>query len=304
MKIAIIGAGALGIMFGASLSYDNEVVLLDVIDPVIEKINNEGIICYDNEKIIKGKVKAYKSGTLNEKFDLVIILTKTNYSKNSIESNLNLFTKDTYLMTVQNGLGNKELLNNYVDDKHLIIAVTKNNAVKLDANVARRSNHNVTTFGYNEDNKNFVEKLSNIFIKANFESRLSDNIDALVWEKVFLNLAVNPYCAYYNKNLKDFVNDENLWPLAKKTIKEAVDIANKLGQNFDYENISKHIHNEMNLVNNGYPSMWQDVTNKRLTEINSLNGKVVELGKSLNMDVSENERITNCIKQLESSYKK
>lgn len=301
MKIAILGAGALGIMFASFLASDNEVTLIDVSKEIIESINNEGVRTIDGDNIITSKVRASLSGTLNETFDLVICLVKNLYTLDTFNQNKKIISKDTYVLTLQNGLGNKEKIMDFVDENHLIIGVTRINAVKTGLNESRRSNHGVTILSYNDNNIEFANKLKDAFIKASFDAELDKNIDELVFRKVLVNIIFNPYCALYKDSIGGLIANESHWARSKAALREAIEVAHAMNMNLDYEKELRGMEETFSQVE-GYPSMYQDVTNKRKTEIDSLNGAIASLGEKYGIDTKENERITLEIKEIEKGY--
>ena len=105
MKIGILGAGAMGILFGGSLNkagYDVKLIMRN--RSKIEIINNGGIkINLDNE-VYRVYPKATTPDESNN-FDLILVFTKTNDTITALESIKKIISKNTYLMSLQNGLG-------------------------------------------------------------------------------------------------------------------------------------------------------------------------------------------------------
>jgi len=301
MKIAILGAGALGIMFSGYLAKDNDVTLIDINRDVINSINSDGVRVIDGEETITADVKAILSGTCEETFDLVICLVKNLYTLDTLNQNRGIIGKETYVLTLQNGLGNKEKIINYVDENHLFIGVTRVNAVKTGLNESKRSNHGVTIISFNDENTGFANALKDTFIKASFDAELNQNIDELVFRKVLVNIIFNPYCALYKDSIGKLINTPCHWTRSKAALKEAIEVAKKMNIALDYEKELKGMEESFGNVE-GYPSMYQDVENKRKTEIDSLNGAIVTLGEKYEVDVSENRKITREIKEIEERY--
>lgn len=304
MKIAIIGAGALGLMFGAKLSQENEVYLLDIDPKTIDAINKDGVLYQDaltKEKEIFHP-HACLNGTLKEKVDLVLVLVKTNYTESSLEANRNLIDGKTYFLTLQNGLGNEEKMGKYIDKEHLILGVTRNNSNRFGLNSLCRTNHGVTTLGIKKNNQEICESFQKALNQAGFETVLDSNIRKAIWSKLFLNLACNPLCAYYNVSIGEIESKPEIWEKAKSIIEEAVDVASKEGIHFDKEETVNQIKSFIHGLFEGHPSMWQDVTHKRKTEIMTMNGKVSELGKRYGVPTPSNDWITKKILDMESKF--
>lgn len=304
MKIAIIGAGALGLMFGSLLSKNHEVHLLDVNPEMIDKINAEGIHLHDDMENTDETFypKAHLNGTLQEKMDVVFVLVKSNYTSASLKANQNLIDGNTYFITLQNGLGNDEKMAQYIDKDHLILGVTRINSRRLGLNEVARANHGITVFGYQDSTKEMANKISEVFNSSSFDAKIEENIKKVIWDKLFLNLSSNAFTAYYNCSIGQLSNDPERWGKASEAIREAVRIANHEGMNYSEEEQVSFNKKFCDPLMSGYTSMWQDVTNHRKTEIHALNGKISELGKLYNIPTPMNDWITSRILELEETF--
>lgn len=304
MKIAVIGAGALGLMFGARLSQDNEVYLLDVNPTMVKAINEKGVTYEDaltGEKSLYHP-HAYLNGTLDIRPDVVFVLVKTNYTEDSLKGNRNLIDGKTYFVTLQNGLGNEEKLSKFIDEDHLILGVTRNNSNRLDLTTVKRANHGMTTLGFNEKNQDFAEELAQVMSAASFETALDSDIRRVVWSKLFLNLCSNPICAYYNISIGEAEANPEIWEKGEHIIREAVAVAEKDGVHFDADKTVKSVKQFMHGLYDGHPSMWQDAMHKRKTEIMTMNGAVAALGKKYGIPTPYNDWIVSKIQEMESKF--
>ena len=151
MKIVIIGAGAMGCLYGAYLSRNNEVVMLDSYQPQVDAINGHGIhvLEEDGSEVTYDHVSAALSGEYKEPADLVIVFVKSTFSEDALRANRRLFGEHTLVMTLQNGAGNDRKIAQYVDKKNIIIGTSKHNSVNMGGGMVRHSGHGVTTIGSN-----------------------------------------------------------------------------------------------------------------------------------------------------------
>ena len=109
MKTAIIGAGAMGCLYGAYLSRSNQVIMIDSYAPQTESIARGGITVAETdgtEKVFKENISACLSGCCKEKVDLVIVFVKSTNTDAALSENQSLFGEDTIVLTLQNGAGN------------------------------------------------------------------------------------------------------------------------------------------------------------------------------------------------------
>ena len=129
MKIAVLGAGAMGGLFSAYLSRQNEVTVIDVNPAVVEKINADGLTVTEPD----GASAVYHPHAVLSTegmapVDLIVVFVKAMFSESALTNNKGIIGPDTYLMTLQNGSGHEDLLGKFVPQDHIIIGTTQHNA--------------------------------------------------------------------------------------------------------------------------------------------------------------------------------
>ena len=137
---------------------------------------------------------------------------------------------------------------------------------------------------------------------SDFKTEFVEDVQPAVWKKVILNSALAPVCAITGETMKEAMESDSR-NLASMMIKEGEEVARALGISFgdDFHTVC------MNYLSKGghhKPSMLIDVENRNPTEIEYLNGKIVEIGKEYNIPVPFNEATTCYVRALESKYKK
>ena len=125
MKIAVIGAGAMGSIYGGHLSLKNEVYLVDTNQSVVDEINKSGLTLLENGQDVVYHPTAVTSTVGLEPMDLVILFVKAIFSEAALNSNRQIIGSNTYLMTLQNGSGHEDILSEYVPENHIIIGTTE-----------------------------------------------------------------------------------------------------------------------------------------------------------------------------------
>ena len=87
MKIIVIGAGAMGCLYGAYLSKNNDVTMLDVYEPQVQALNENGITVQEEDGSEQhfSNIRAMKSGTCHEIADLVIVFVKSTHTESSLD---------------------------------------------------------------------------------------------------------------------------------------------------------------------------------------------------------------------------
>lgn len=305
MKIVIIGAGAMGCLYGAYLSKNNEVILLDSYKPQVDAINEHGLTVLeeDGSENHYPNVKAYVSGEYDEVADLIIVFVKSTFSAQALKANKKLFGEHTLVMTLQNGAGNDRKIEEYVDRKNVVIGTSKHNSVNMGEGKVRHSGHGATTIGSNlKDNGNLIV-IRDVLAEAGFEAEVSDDIQRIIWSKLFVNLSINTFTAITRSPIGSMIDNKYAWDFAEKMICEAVNVAEADGTHFSYMEVLNMVHHVCEDAGKGYSSMSQDVLNHRLTEIDAINGAIVEQAKLYNVPVPYNSLIVDLIHAIEGSYK-
>ncbi len=304
MKIAVLGAGALGCLFGAGLSAANEVTMICHREAQRDEINRFGMTIYEPDgscHTFRENVSACLSGQCTEQFDWLILLTKTTDTDTAMELNRNIITKQLRILTLQNGGGNAERLERFCPKENIFVGTTKHNCVNLGNGTVRHSGSGITYIGANAEGESAAE-IVELFNRAGFEASESENIMHLVWEKLFLNLSVNSFTAIARAPVGACYNSENAWYFIEKLICEAVDVARADGQYFSYLEILNMVRSTCEKVATGFSSMSQDVMNCRKTEIDYINGYVVNQAKRYNIKTPYNELVRNLVHAIENTY--
>ena len=188
MRIAVIGAGAMGSIYGGHLSQHNDVLLVDTNEKVVEQVANNGLLIDED-----GTTHTYHPGAVSntkgqEPADLVILFVKALFSRAALEGNRGLIGPNTRLMTLQNGAGHEDLLKEFVDEDHIVIGTTEDNGAVLGMGHVRRGGTGVTNVGMLvEDKEGFLPQLKRAFDQCGFNVKIHENIQTLIWDKLFTN---------------------------------------------------------------------------------------------------------------------
>lgn len=304
MKIVIIGAGAMGCLYGAYLSRKHEVIMLDSFDKQVEAINQNGITVLE-ENGTENKftnVKACISGEYKEAADLVVVFVKSTFTEDALRDNKKLFGDKTLVMTLQNGAGNDRKIAKYVNKKNIIIGTSKHNSVNLGGGKVRHSGSGETTIGSNLENNKNLDKIQAILEESGFKVEKTNDIQRVIWSKLFVNLSINTFTAITRAPIGSMIENKYAWDFAEKMICEAVDVAEADGTHFSYREVLNMVHHVCEDAGKGYSSMSQDVMNCRLTEIDAINGAIVEQAKLYNVKVHYNSLIVDLIHAIEGAY--
>ena len=300
MKIAIIGAGAIGGYVGVKLALAGEEVTFIVRGANLEAIRKNGmkLIRHDGSEHVARNVKATNDYAAAGGQDLVIRAMKAHQVEAIAEDLHKLLVPHTAIVTMQNGIPfwyfhqhGGELAGTQVKsvdpsgiltaripaDKVLGCVVYPASELIAPGVVKHIEGDRFPLGELDGSSSERVNRVSQCFIKAGFKAPVLDNIRSEIWLKLWGNLTFNPISALSHSTLVDICQYPLTRELAANMMAEAQAVANKLGITFRVS-IDKRI-GGAEKVGKHKTSMLQDVEAGRAPEIDALVGSVVELGK-------------------------
>ena len=302
MKIAIIGAGAMGSIFGGHLKGAGEdVTFIDIYKEHMEKVSKDGLYIEMPDgtgKVIKG-IKTATSTEGLPKMDLIIIFVKSTVTKEAAKEALPLVKDNTLFLTLQNGLGNGEAIAEVVGEEKVLLGVTTCGGTFLGPGKVRFAGKGDTFIGGLKIGKEKVLPIVNVFNRAGLPAYYREDVIGLVWDKLFVNVAINPVTAITGLKNGELLDYDETKAIMKGLVEEAVAVAEKRGVKRDVEEVYNHALEVAEKTAKNMSSMLQDITKGRKTEIDTINGKIVEYGREVEVSTPYNEIVTYLIKVLE-----
>lgn len=301
MKIAIIGAGAMGCLYACLLHPKQEVLLLDISQPAVDAINRNGILKKepDNTESVC-RVPAALSGTVHEPMDLVIVFVKDTASRAALAGNRELIGENTLLLSLQNGMGNEEVLEEFADRRQVLLGTTKHNCVTLSPGTILHSGSGMTHIGSPCGNMAAAREIEQAFSRCGIQAQACEDVKRLLWEKLFVNMTINPLTALLDAPISVLADSADVQALAYTLLTEAVAVAKADGEEFDLETIYGSLIKTADTLRVGKASMCQDLEHGRKTEIDFINGAVVKLGIRYAIPTPAHEMIVRLIHAKES----
>ena len=296
MNIGIIGAGAMGCLYACLLSEKQNVTLFDVSPATKDAINENGIVlsAYGADTHTF-RVPALLSGEGTEALDLVILFVKDMASEAALAGNRRLIGEKTVLLSLQNGMGNFEIMEKFVPADRILLGTTKHNCVAEAPGRIYHSGAGVTHIGSPSGNRAAADRISDAFNACGVEAVACDDVNHLIWEKLFVNMTINPITALLGAEIGVIAEDENARAAADALIREAVAVAGADGETFDPDSVFEALMATAIRLSTGKASMCQDIERHRRTEIDFINGAVVRLGKKYGIPTPAHEMIVRLV---------
>ena len=300
MRIAVIGAGAMGSIYGGHLSQNNEVYLVDTAAPVVEHIRKEGLKIQENGQDVIYRPQAMTSTEGLEPVDLVILFVKSLFSRAALSGNKSLIGPDTYVMTLQNGSGHEDILGEFVDQDHIVIGTTEDNGAVLGLGHIRRGGEGNTNVGMLvEDKDGFLPRLKEAFDCCGFNVKIHANIQQLIWDKLFTNVSLSAVTGILQVDMGYIASNEYAWAMTRRLIKEAVAVAKAMGLEADEEAIAAKVRKTSEMSPNGCTSIRADLRDGRKSEVDTISGSVVRAAQKCGVSVPTHRFVVEMVHAME-----
>jgi 2-dehydropantoate 2-reductase len=305
VKIAVLGAGAMGSLFGGMLAEaGHEVWLLDVWKEHVELINERGLrIAGTSGTRAVSLVRATATAEEIGPSDWVIVFVKSTVTDTAVSQAKALFRPDTVALTLQNGLGNVEKIASVIPLKQVVAGVTAQGATMLGPGRIRHAGKGATTIGELDGSVSpRVQQMAEAFNAAGIETKISGNVLGLIWGKLMVNVGINALTALTglkNGQLLEFRETEELMELA---VEEAMKVARAKDIDLPFADPVAHTKEIARATAENRSSMLQDVSNQRRTEIDMINGAIVREGERLAISTPVNRSLTNLVRVMEQRY--
>lgn len=302
MRIAVLGAGAMGSVYGARLARAGaDVTLLDVNDAHLAAINAGGLHVALDEGESLHHLPAMRPDACQGPVDLVLLFTKVFHTDAALASVEPLLT-NAHVLSLQNGVGNVDRIAAHVTRDRILIGMTMTPAEYLGP--GRVASHGAATtdlYSASGQDMPILYKIAELMGKGGITARLEPDIDVAIWEKATFNCALNPICALASGTPGSVGASEAGRRLAAQVAAEAIAVARASGVAASLQKVTAmmehafahHLHHE--------PSMLQDRMAGRRTEIDALNGAVVRIGGRLGVPTPANRIVTDLIRLTEDS---
>ncbi|MBW1873329.1 MAG: NAD(P)-binding domain-containing protein [Deltaproteobacteria bacterium] len=264
MKIVIVGAGALGGLVGAQLTESGEDVTFLEIDPARAALLNEKglLISQDDQPDKHVAIKVVTSVEELQPADLIFISVKSYQTEKATSGLAPIIGPQTRVLSA--GI------------KPIQISSFQGKSTEV------------------------VQKIGEVFIKAGLKTDVVENIDHVIWQKLLHNAVVNPVAALSGLNCNQLLEDEDLQQLMRALCEEIVAVMRARGVPIvDEEDPYRPVIGSQKALGPNQPSMWQDLSRGLRTEIDALNGAIVDEAKRHSLSAPCNFTIVRLIHSAE-----
>ncbi|MDI6854580.1 MAG: 2-dehydropantoate 2-reductase [Deltaproteobacteria bacterium] len=304
MKIAVIGPGALGcLLAGRFFGAGAEVCLVDYRPERAAFLQERGIIFIDldGSRAVRRIPVVLPEGL--KPADLSIVTVKAGQTSTAAQDLPALMAGGGIALTLQNGLGNLEQMAAVTGPRRLLAGVTFLGATQPAAGEVIFAGQGTTIIGAPKGSlvrSDELAAVAELFRRAGLACQIRDDIDTVLWEKLIVNVGINPLTAILRVRNGALPEIPEAWKLAVAAASEAVEVARASGMApaIDPEKRLKEV---CTATAANRSSMLQDILAGRPTEIDALNGQVTTRGAALGVPTPVNSFLTAILKALEQA---
>jgi 2-dehydropantoate 2-reductase len=311
MKIAIIGIGAMGSLFGAHLHPFADVTLLGEWPEQLAALRENGLLVemadggdhgHGRSRTFRTPLRATNIIADVAPADLALILVKSHKTAAAANVARQLLADDGLTLTLQNGLGNLETLAKEIRPHPAALGVTSAGAAMAGPGHVRVAGmgHTYLASPTGPGARITLAEVATLFQQAGFPTDLTDNPISLVWGKLAINAGINPLTALLRVPNGYLAAEPAARAIMFQAAHEAAAVAQAQGITLPYADAAQRTLEVAQGTATNQSSMLQDVLRGARTEIEAICGAVVVYGRRYHIPTPANEVLLKEMKRVES----
>lgn len=306
MQIGIIGAGPVGSILGAYLSKGGQdVILVDILQEHLDVIKQYGLTI-SGLASLKAQVKdvCYNvTGLKQFTLDCLFICVKAPVLKTIMPEVKQVISDFTYVISFQNGADTEEVIAGYLGKAYILRVVINYAGNFIEPGHIRMSFFNKPNYigAMSSETEAIAKKIAQMMTAAGLDTEVTSQIKKYVWEKVLLNSSISPVCALTGLTMQQAMDSTTTYHIIEENLREGIAVAEALGYKYDTDFL-QYCMQYLRKAGHHKTSMNIDIENKRPTEIDFLNRKIVDYGKKNNIPTPYNDTMVALIKGKEDIY--
>jgi 2-dehydropantoate 2-reductase len=303
VKIAVVGAGAMGSIYAALLAdAGNEVWAVDRWQEHVDAIREGGLHVEGAGGDCVADVQATTDAGEVGQAELVVLATKAMDVKDAAESAHAVVGPETLVLSIQNGLGGPDIAAAILGDERVALGVAEGfGASIIEPGHAHHHGRGLIRLGERTGHATpRIEAIAEVWRAAGFDVRADDDVDRVVWEKLVCNVAFSGPCAVLGYTIGEAMGDPSVWSVVEGCAQEAYEAARAQGVALGFDDAATHVRSFGQKVAGARPSMLLDLIAGRRCEIDFLNGAIVRIGRERGVATPFNAAVTALVKAREA----
>ena len=306
MKIAIVGTGAMGSVYAGLLGKaGNEVWAIDTRQDHVDAIATSGLtVSGASGTYVVDNLHVGRSPRDAGRCDVWVIATKAADVEEVAATIAPLLQPDSVVMAFQNGLGAGERVASHIPPEHILIGIAEGfgSSIPEPGHVHHEGMRLIRIGEMHGGMTDRLERLAGEWRSAGFNVRAFADVDLMIWEKFLCNVTLSAPCAAFDLTVGELMADGGAWNVALGCASEAYRLAVAKGVPFLFDDPLRYVSDFAATIPNASPSMRLDHLARRPSEIDVINGQVVDLSRALGFEAPYNETLCAILRHRESLF--
>lgn len=300
MNVVVLGAGALGSLVGGLLSQRHAVTLVGR-KPHMEAVRASGLRITGASRLVARPRVALSCGEA-EPPDLLLVTVKAYDTARALEDAKPLLGPRTAVLSLQNGLGNLDLVRRAAGEALALGGVTTHGVTFVEPGHVHHAGVGTTLVGgLTQASHALARGVAEAFTEAGIEAEASERIEAEVWAKAIVNAGINPLTAITGLPNGQLLEQPGLRDLLERTVREAAEVARAAGVALPEGDLAERARLVARLTASNKSSMLQDIERGRRTEVESICGAIVATARAHGLEAPLNAALLALVKGIEST---
>ena len=299
VRIAIVGAGAMGSVYAGQLAdAGNDVWAIDPWEEHVAAIREHGLHVEGASGDRLVSVAATSDAAEVGEVDLVVIATKAMHVRAAAESARALLGPETVVLPIQNGLGSPEVVAEVLGAERVVVGIAGGfGASVVEPGHVHHHGMEVVRLGEPDGPVSArVERIADVWRAAGFTVQAEDDVARLVWEKLICNVCFSGTCTVLERTIGEVLDDPHAWSIASACAREAYDVAVASNITLGFGDAVSHAATFGERIRDARPSMLLDRLAGRPSEIDAINGSIPPRAAALGLAAPANAAITALVK--------
>jgi 2-dehydropantoate 2-reductase len=302
MKVAVVGAGAMGCLYGGAFHRAGaEVKLIDVNPGHVAAINTRGLELDTRGGIETLPLPAVRPEEASGTADLIVLFTKTFHTDAALAGVRAIIGPETHVLTLQNGLGNDEAVARHVAPERVIAGVSTLPSDMVGPGRVRSHGEGGSKLypAFGGDTA-FAQEVADLLTAGGLPTHLEPDIQAAIWSKAIFNATMNTLCALTRRTPGFLGAHAESLALIRAMVLEGTAAANASGVAVEAQPILDLTQVSVTDHADHEASMLQDVKAGRRTEVDAINGAIVRAARAAGVATPVTETLWRLVKLEEA----
>jgi len=306
MKISIVGTGAMGSVYAGRFGKaGHEVWAIDVWQAHLDAIERGGLTVsgasgsFVVENLHTGRTPADAGAC-----DVWIVATKAADVETVAAAIEPQLQPDSIVMAFQNGLGSGERVARHVPAEQVVVGIAEGFGASIpEPGHVHHEGMRLIRIGELQGGlTERVRRLGATWRAAGFNVRAFEDVHLMIWEKFLCNVTLSAPCAAFDVTVGELMTNPEAWAVALGCMLEAHRVAIAKGIEFPFADPVRYVTEFAATIPNASPSMRLDLLARRRSEIDVINGQVVELSREFGFEAPYNDTLCAIVRERESHF--